>query len=249
MNKETIFLSDIHLNEKATKISENFELFLTYCSENESQIDSIYILGDLFEFWIGDDFLNEFNQSIIQKLKHISDKVSNTYLMHGNRDFLIQQQFEQNTGFNLLPDPHVITLGNKNIILSHGDIYCTDDIAYQTFRSQVRNEQWQQHFLSKSINERIQIALKARQESITRQKESNGLTEEYISDVNELEIKSSFSQYNADLIIHGHTHRPNKHDYIMNKELKIRYVLPAWYEQAGFLKYDHQLNQYNFIYL
>ncbi|MBF0264381.1 MAG: UDP-2,3-diacylglucosamine diphosphatase [Gammaproteobacteria bacterium] len=243
MNKISIFLSDIHLSEQSPQITKNFEKFYQYCLDNSSQIECIYILGDLFEFWIGDDFLTEFNQSIFDKLKDLSEITSETYFMQGNRDFLTGHHFEKMSGFNIIHDPHIITINKQQILLSHGDILCIDDVAYQTFRNHVRNKLWQNDFLTKTINERIQIALNARKESIKNHTEK----EEYIMDVNEDEVKKILTDNKADILIHGHTHRPKIHSYTFGDKTTCRYVLPAWYKQAGFLIYIHEKKIYKYI--
>jgi len=244
---QTLFLSDLHLSEKAPEITSSFKKFISYCHNNINEIDSIYILGDFFEYWVGDDYQSEFSNDIFHDLASISKNTSiKNYFIHGNRDFLLgkggieSQSFEQLTGFKIIDDPYCIVLDGEKILLTHGDILCTDDIAYQKMRLMLRNELWQKDMLSKSVAERIQIALAARQQSEQTHNQSTKEAE-YIMDVNQDSVNDLLLQHQCKTMIHGHTHRPQTHLFELNGEGQAkRIVLDAWFEQGSFLKYQNK---------
>ena len=178
----SFFISDIHLSESNNKLSSAFINFLKDSKESCSQL---YILGDLFEVWIGDDYETSFINDMKSELLRFTTNGPDTFLMHGNRDFLISEKFLTDTGIKLLPDPFEITMHNKKVLLSHGDFLCTDDVDYINFRNQVRDKAWQDNFLSKSIEERNEIASKLRSDSNDA---TQGKSLE-ITDVNESSVK------------------------------------------------------------
>ena len=186
----SFFISDIHLSESNNKLSSAFINFLKDSKESCSQL---YILGDLFEVWIGDDYETSFINDIKSELLRFTTNGPDTFLMHGNRDFLISEKFLTDTGIKLLPDPFEITMHNKKVLLSHGDFLCTDDVDYINFRNQVRDKAWQDNFLSKSIEERSEIASKLRSDSndATQDKSSE------ITDVNESSVKKIIDDYSC----------------------------------------------------
>ncbi|MFK5892311.1 MAG: UDP-2,3-diacylglucosamine diphosphatase [Pseudomonadota bacterium] len=240
---QTLFLSDLHLGENTPKINSFFKKFIQYSQNNCESIDSIFILGDFFEFWVGDDYQSEFTKEIFNELGSLKKEYSiKCYFMHGNRDFLIgkgsQASFEQQTDFSIIDDPYCIEIEGEKILLSHGDSLCTDDIDYQKMRQMVRNELWQNDILSKSIPERIQIALTSRQQSQQKQQQLEG--QEYIADVSQEAVNQMLKQYQCKTLIHGHTHRPDTHLFTLEGQQVKRIVLAAWYEQASFLKYENQ---------
>ena len=156
------FISDIHLSEDASHLTNAFKTFL---NESKEACTHLFILGDLFEIWIGDDDDNPFNQNIKEVLIDFTSDGPKTFLMHGNRDFLIDETFANEVGISILPDPYTLDINGLKVILSHGDFLCTDDIDYMDFRNKVRSEEWQKDFLSKSLNERNEIANSLRSDS------------------------------------------------------------------------------------
>ena len=243
---KTLFISDLHLDPKRPDIQACFDQFINSClslnkTPHSNSIESLYILGDLFEVWIGDDASIPFYKQPVAQLKQLAESGTNIYIMHGNRDFLMASDFEQASGCQLIPDLHQIEIicENKekyqNILLSHGDIFCTDDKEYLNFRTMVRDPAWQQEFLSKPIAERVSIARAMRQQS-----QQNGLEKaSEITDVNQQAIEQVMLKYNCSTLIHGHTHRPATHEFkIKNKPVK-RIVLPDWTPDAKVFEIIH----------
>lgn len=234
LNKQdsTLFISDLHLCASRPAITAAFIEFL---QNTASKVKALYILGDLFEYWAGDDDINDaFHQQVISGFKKLSDAGVKVFLMHGNRDFLIAEGFCQMAGIALLNDPVMIDLHGKKALLSHGDDLCVDDVAYQQFRSQVRDKKWQHEFLSQPLQARKkQIeAIRARSEQEKTQKSLE------IMDVNAEAVNALLGKYQPDLLIHGHTHRPNQHTIELDGRLITRWVLGDWYEQGSYLACD-----------
>ena len=227
MPNQTIFLSDIHLCESRPSITDAFVSFLNKVT---NEVDALYILGDLFEYWIGDD--SNQHENVIEALKKLTDRHIQVFLMHGNRDFLIGSAFEKKTGAVLLNDPILVEIFGKKILLCHGDTLCTDDIEYQSFRDKIRSESWKNEFLKKSLSERVSIANKFRKESELNKKKKSL----EIMDVNLDEVNRTLIQFNyPDFLIHGHTHRPNQHSINLDGHQIQRIVLGDWYEQGSYL--------------
>ena len=227
MPNQTIFLSDIHLCESRPSITDAFVSFLNKVT---NKVDALYILGDLFEYWIGDD--SNQHENVIEALKKLTDRHIQVFLMHGNRDFLIGSAFEKKTGAVLLNDPILVEIFGKKILLCHGDTLCTDDIEYQSFRDKIRSESWKNEFLKKSLSERASIANKFRKESELNKKKKSL----EIMDVNLDEVNRTLIQFNyPDFLIHGHTHRPNQHSINLDGHQIQRIVLGDWYEQGSYL--------------
>ena len=227
MPNQTIFLSDIHLCESRPSITDTFVSFL---SKLTNEVDALYILGDLFEYWIGDD--SRQHDNVIEALKTLTNQHIQVFLMHGNRDFLIGSAFEKKTGAVLLNDPILVEIYGKRILLCHGDTLCKDDIEYQSFRDKIRSESWKNEFLKKSLSERVAIANEFRKESELNKK--NKSVE--IMDVNLDEVNRTLIQFNyPDFLIHGHTHRPNQHSINLDGHQIQRIVLGDWYEQGSYL--------------
>ena len=213
----------MHLDDQ---YPERTQAFIDLIKLHQNSLSQLFLLGDLFEAWIGDDAPGECGKILIKLLSTLASQGIHCYIMHGNRDFLIQSKFTKKAQCGLLADPSLITLNNKRVLLSHGDLYCTDDVQYQLIRKQLRSDEWQKDFLSKSIDERSLMAAQARAESKNYQQDK----EQSLMDVNQQAINDAFITYDADIIIHGHTHRPNVHSsQIKNKE-RIRYVLGDWYQ-------------------
>lgn len=208
------------------------ETFLAFLKELQGSASALYILGDLFEYWAGDDDLDDpFNQQIIHAFRKLSESGVAIFLMHGNRDFLIGATFCRASGTKLLSDPTLIELAGQRILLSHGDDLCTDDIDYQEFRKQVRTPEWQAQFLSQPLeNRKKQIeAIRARSEL---EKTTKHLA---IMDVNPQAVMHRLREFQPDLFIHGHTHRPNVHSINLDGKSVKRLVLGDWYEQGSCL--------------
>ena len=227
MPNQTIFLSDIHLCESRPSITDAFVSFLNKVT---NKVDALYILGDLFEYWIGDD--SNQHENVIEALKKLTDRHIQVFLMHGNRDFLIGSAFEKKTGAVLLNDPILVEIFGKKILLCHGDTLCTDDIEYQSFRDKIRSESWKNEFLKKSLSERVSIANEFRKESeLNKKKKSLEIMDVNLDEVNRILIQFKY----PDFLIHGHTHRPNQHSINLDGHQIQRIVLGDWYEQGSYL--------------
>ncbi|MCL4106575.1 UNVERIFIED_CONTAM: hypothetical protein GTU68_009709, partial [Idotea baltica] len=214
----TLFISDLHLDPGRPHITRAFAEFL----ERNQSCDRLYILGDLVESWIGDDDDSAFIHELADLLLTFTKAGPQLFLMHGNRDFLIGLTFCQRVGAQLINDPTVIDLYGKPTLLMHGDSLCTDDIDYQAFRVTARSEQWQVAFLDHSLAERRAIAEQLR----TKSRESNSNKAQDIMDVNADAVVEALKSYGVQQLIHGHTHRPNRHHY----ECGTRWVLGDWYD-------------------
>ena len=218
------FISDLHLDHKREDIKKAFFKFL----ESEAyEFKNLYILGDLFEVWIGDDFEDDFTNQVISKLKKFSQSNKNIYIMHGNRDFLLGEKFAEKCGAKLIPDPLILEGKGKKIMLSHGDIFCTDDMEYQDFKEKVRNEKWKIEFLSKNLRDREEIAKNLRQESAVK----NAKKQDYLMDVNKSEVEKIAQENEIEILIHGHVHRPKIHNEVFGQ----RIVLGDWDKKYWFI--------------
>jgi len=226
---ETLFISDLHLSDERPEITA---LFLRFLQNDAARARALYILGDLFEVWLGDDAVLPAYQPVIDGISALTAGGVPVYVMHGNRDFLIGDRFVELSGCRLLEDPTVIELDGKRTLLMHGDTLCTDDVEYQHFRTQVRNPDTQRQFLALPINERIALAKHYRQESRER---SRSKTEE-IMDVNQGAVMDIMRRHEVYQMIHGHTHRPAVHSFTLDNHSAQRIVLGDWYEQASILR-------------
>ena len=217
------FISDIHLSEDTPHLTNAFKTFL---NESRETCTHLFILGDLFEIWIGDDDDNSFSQEIKKILIDFTLNGPETFFMHGNRDFLIGEAFANEVGISILPDPYILDINGLKTILSHGDFLCTDDVDYIEFRDEVRSEEWQKNFLSKSINERNEIAKSLRADSTHATSEKSF----EITDVNLGTVNNFIQENKPDIFIHGHTHRPKIHEHDLCK----RIVLGDW-DKSGWM--------------
>ena len=224
----TIFISDLHLDKDRPKV---IKYFIEFLKNLESDIESLYILGDFVEYWVGNDDPGDGLEEVFGSIKKKSNDIP-IYFRQGNRDFMISQKFCNHHGIKFLKDPTTIELYGKKILLMHGDTLCVDDIEYQKFRAMVRSSSWQDEMLKKSLEERINLAKMLRAKSLS---ETN-TKDEVIMDVNNDEVISQLKKYDVDMIIHGHTHRPNIHKVISEGKEYKRIVLGDWYDKSFVLK-------------
>ena len=230
----TLFISDLHLSAERPAISA---LFLDFLRTRAPRAEALYILGDLFEYWIGDDVAaHPEYQPLVSGLRALTGGGVPVYLLHGNRDFLLGNGFEQQTGCRLLPDPSVISLYGENTLLMHGDTLCTDDVAYLKFRVIVRNPDWVKVFLGKTIAERDAIVRDYREIS----KAAIAVKKPEIMDVNQGAVETTLRQHGVRHLIHGHTHRPAQHRFELDGAPARRTVLGDWYGQGSVLVCDAQ---------
>jgi UDP-2,3-diacylglucosamine hydrolase len=225
-----LFISDLHLADDRPAANEAFIAFL----EGEARAaDALYILGDFFEYWIGDDDLAEpFNAVIAGLLRALTRKGVALSLMHGNRDFLIGQSFCDATGARLLDDPAVVELDGVRTLLMHGDTLCTDDHDYQAWRRTARDPAWQASFLAKSLDERrgTIVQLREKSKAVIQAKPAE------IMDVNEDAVREALRRHRVCRLVHGHTHRAGHHSLELDGARCERWVLPDWYGPGGYLE-------------
>ena len=225
----TLFISDLHLAEERPATTERFASFL---AEVVPGADALYILGDLFEYWVGDDCLADgLPGQVAALLRPVASAVP-TFFMHGNRDFMVASRFSRETGVHLIADPTVIDLNRRRVLLMHGDTLCTGDHAYLAYRARVRSPAWQAEALARPIEERIALARGMREKS----ESAKGQKGEAIMDVTPEAVESAFVSADCRVLIHGHTHRPARHEHMANGKPCVRWVLPDWYEAGGYLE-------------
>ena len=227
----TLFISDLHLDAERPEIADQL---LNFLNKEAVDADALYILGDLFETWVGDDDPNPHYATVKFALRTLVSRGVPVFFMHGNRDFAIGERFAQETGVEILPDPLVVDLYGENVLLSHGDAYCTDDVQYQTVRKMTRDPEWLAMMLKKPLQERLAFAAQARAASAAH----GGAINEKISDVNQGAIEQALRTANVDTILHGHTHRPGQHRFTIDGEPASRIVLGDWFEQGSVVRWD-----------
>ncbi len=226
MNTEILFISDLHLAWDKPEITQRF---LDFLDNRATKANALYILGDLFDAWVGDDDFSPPNPKIRESLKRLTESGIKVYFQQGNRDFLLGKQFCEDTGIVLLDDPYLIELFGEPTLLMHGDLLCTDDLPYQEFRSKSRTPEWQHNVLSKPLLVRLLAARWYRIRSYFHKRKK---TQE-IMDVNQDTVVHTLSVHNCLRLIHGHTHRPNIHNFEVNGKAAQRYVLAAWTKDKG----------------
>ena len=204
------FISDLHLDKTRPEVNK---YFINYLDNINKDVTDLYILGDLFEYWVGDDDPMDGLNAIRASISQLGAKI-NIWYMHGNRDFLISKKICSSLNMHFLEDPTVITKNGQRLLLLHGDTLCTDDNEYQKFRSLVRSDEWQKQMLSKSLKERLALAENLRKKSIN----ANAYKNESIMDANINEVNTLIESYKPNIIVHGHTHRPNIHKHNLNQE-------------------------------
>ena len=232
----TLFISDLHLDASRPAITE---LFLAFLRGEAMSADALYILGDLFEAWIGDDTPSPAADAVALALHAVRAAGVPVYFIRGNRDFLVGARYAGRAGMRILPDPTVIDLYGVPTLLQHGDLLCTDDLPYQQFRTQTRDPAFQAQFLSQPLAARIAFAQQAREASQSRQaalKEGDTAQFETVTDVAPAEVAATFARYGVRSMIHGHTHRPAIHTLDVDGQTCTRVVLGDWYEQGSVLR-------------
>jgi len=225
----TLFISDLHL---ANDRPEIVQLFIKFLDQRASHASQLYILGDLVEYWLGDDDPAEGLEPAFNAMKQCADRGLQIFLMHGNRDFLMGETFARRSGCQLIQDPYIANLNGVPALLMHGDTLCTDDLRYQQLRLMLRNPAWQADFLSKPLAERTEMARALREQS----KDETQLKDEAIMDVNPQAVNQAFQQHGVRLMIHGHTHRPDIHSFELDQESVQRIVLGDWYNSGSYLE-------------
>jgi UDP-2,3-diacylglucosamine hydrolase len=229
----TLFVSDLHLDALEPEAGAQFIEFL---NARAASAEALYILGDLFESWVGDDDEDDHRAGICQALRGLSARGVPCYVMHGNRDFLLQQGFEQRTGTHLLSDPVVIDLYGERVLLTHGDALCTADRSYQMLRALVRDASWQRRFLRLPLAVRRALAQQARRGS----RRHTGNSAAYIMDVDPAAVVAAMRACGVRLLVHGHTHRPAIHEFAIDGLPARRIVLGAWHDQGSCLSWQPQ---------
>jgi UDP-2,3-diacylglucosamine hydrolase len=249
----TLFVSDLHLDAARPRL---VALFLDFLGEEAAHADALYILGDLFEYWVGDDDPQSVGAEVANGLATLARSGVPVYFLRGNRDFLLGADYAARCGMRILPDPCVIDLYGRPTLLMHGDLLCTDDADYQAFRNQTRDPAWQEQFLAQPLDARIAFAQRARAASIEHQRNARAahgrastastgsagaagdMAREDITDVSTTTVENTFARYGIATMIHGHTHRPAIHNLAVGDQPRTRIVLGDWYEQGSVLRVD-----------
>ena len=231
-----LFISDLHLAGERPAANEQFFRFLR---DEAARAQALYVLGDLFEYWAGDDELTDdggdaLAAEVASSLRSLSRRGVQIWLMHGNRDFLIAESFCTASGAKLLADPSILEINGNKLVVMHGDTLCTDDHDYQAWRRTARSEAWQREFLAQSLAERHDaiMGLRAKSKEVIAAKPAE------IMDVNADAVRHAFRRLGVQRMIHGHTHRPARHDVEVDGARCERWVLPDWYGRGGYLALD-----------
>jgi UDP-2,3-diacylglucosamine hydrolase len=226
MNTDILFISDLHLSFEKPELTRRF---VTFLQQRAPQAQALYILGDLFDAWIGDDDPTPPNALIRKHFKQLTASGVSVYFLQGNRDFLLGNAFCAAAGINLLAETVVIDLFGTPTLLTHGDLLCTDDVPYQNFRAKAHTEEWQQNVLSKPLLLRLLVARWYRLRSYFHKRKKS----QDIMDVNQQTVIDMMREHDCWRLIHGHTHRPARHDFVINGKNAQRFVLAAWRKEAG----------------
>lgn len=230
----TLFISDLHLSAEQPHSMAMFQHFIATLAP---QAEALYILGDLFEYWAGDDDLHDpFHDRVITALRNLARHGTGIYLLHGNRDLLMGPALAQACHATLLNEPTLIDLYGTPTLLSHGDTLCTDDAEYQRYRAQVHDKNFQQQFLAKPLAERKAYIAQLRTRSTAEKQSKNSA----IMDVNDAAVAALLREHGYPRLIHGHTHRPNRHEHVVDKHHCERWVLGDWHQQGSALRCDAQ---------
>jgi UDP-2,3-diacylglucosamine hydrolase len=221
-----LLISDLHLHAGDAETWRRFEEFMDGPARAAREL---FILGDLFEAWVGDDDDDPHAAAIIATLRRLTDSGVECAVMHGNRDFLLGERFCALTGCRLLGDYERVQMAGETVLLTHGDLLCTDDTRYMQLRGELRAPQWQKSFLAKPLAERRRIASDLRQLSVTE----IAAKSEYIMDVNQETVERTMREFDVTLLVHGHTHRPAVHRFTLDGKPATRIVLGAWHDEAN----------------
>ncbi len=227
----TLFVSDLHLDSSQPEIIDQF---LDFLSGDAASARALFILGDLFESWIGDDDPDPDKHRVVHALHTLTASGTDGFFMPGNRDFLVGNVFEARSGCRRLEDPAIMAIEGEPVLLMHGDTLCTDDVEYQRFRGMVRDPLWQQQFLARSADHRIAMVRQARDAS---RMETSGKPAE-IMDVNQGAVEQAIREHGVHTLIHGHTHRPAIHHFILDETPSTRIVLGDWHQEGSVLRWD-----------
>jgi len=226
LKKHSLFISDLHLAVEKPDITRRF---LNFLQNTATTAEAVYILGDLFDLWIGDDDFTPPIKKIKKHLKQLTDSGVKVYLLQGNRDFLLGKQFCQQTGITLLDEISVIDLYGIKTLLTHGDLLCTDDVAYQAFREKSHHSEWQQNVLSKPLLLRLLVARWYRFRSFFHKKNKS----QQIMDVNQQTVIKFMREHQVVRLIHGHTHKPAVHNFSIDEQQAQRFVLSEWKKESA----------------
>jgi UDP-2,3-diacylglucosamine hydrolase len=225
---KALFISDLHLCSDRPETIRAFQHFIEVAARGAN---ALYILGDLFEHWVGDDDVTPLSTLVAEALAQLAERGTAVHFMPGNRDFLLGDDYAKRAHLKRLADPTLITLNGQSVLLSHGDMLCTDDHAYQQFRHQVRDPLWQQSFLTRPLPERTQIAAEMRRQSAL----ANAGKPAQIMDVNPEAVARLLRDHGYPVLIHGHTHRPAHHLHVVDQHNCERWVLSDWHADAPYL--------------
>ncbi|NQZ31890.1 MAG: UDP-2,3-diacylglucosamine diphosphatase [Oceanospirillaceae bacterium] len=224
-----LFVADIHLSADRPDL---ISAFTSFVNNQAADCTALYLLGDIFEAWIGDDYVEQAMAPVVSALRALSQSGCDIFLQQGNRDFLLGDDFANSIGASLLSESVVVDLPSSKALIMHGDQLCTDDVDYQAFRSMVRSTQWQQQFLSKPVSERLQVAQHLR--NVSKEQSSQKAAE--ITDVNSQAVIKVMEEAKITLLIHGHTHRPACHSIALANGEGTRMVLGDWGEQLWYIQ-------------
>jgi UDP-2,3-diacylglucosamine hydrolase len=228
----TLFISDLHLDDSRPHITA---LFLDFLARDAANADALYILGDLFEAWIGDDAPSTVGDQVAAGLAALHARGVPSFFIHGNRDFLVGDAFARRARMTLLPDPSLIEIDGERVLLMHGDTLCIDDAKYQAFRGETRSPEWQRRFLALPVAERMRFAEQARAES----RRYTRLADSALMDVNVDEVDRTLAAHRVRRLVHGHTHRPNVHRWTQGDAALERIVLGDWYDHGSLLTWQN----------
>jgi UDP-2,3-diacylglucosamine hydrolase len=231
-----LFISDLHLSAERPDANQQFFRFL---GDEAGRAQSLYVLGDLFEYWAGDEELEDpagdpLAAEVAQGFRRLADAGVSVHLMHGNRDFLVGKGFFAASGARFLEDPSVLHFAGQPVALMHGDTLCTDDVDYQAWRRTARSAAWQRDFLAKPLAARHEAVRGLREKS----RQVIAVKPAEIMDVNTDAVRDAFRRHGVRRLIHGHTHRPARHDIEVDGARCERWVLPDWYGRGGYLALD-----------
>ena len=226
-----LVVSDVHIDASRPAVATRFAEFL---ASEAAAASALYVLGDLFETWVGDDDPDPHRRAVIAALGELAARGTAIYFMHGNRDFLLGERFCRDTGGELLVDPTLVERDGRRVLLTHGDALCTDDAPYQKLRALVRDPTWQRQFLKLSLRARQSLAREARAGSQTH----TAAQQPMLLDVNDLAVADLFRRSGVETILHGHTHRPGIYHHEVDGHLRTRIVTGDWYSQGSVLRWD-----------